>query len=297
MDNSYLKIDAILKSTFRITFTAYPLWILNFMLIIAFVPALALAGVLGGVSAVMAFESPTAFTPSWQRALRDLPFYVWLIIGAVAWIALVITTAISWILQASSMHGTSIAADKGSVSFKEALSLGKQRVMSLLTLSVIFGMIIGGLSLSPPLIALFFRGSLGVGFESFLQTALAPINFVLGIVLLLAMMSIALEDLKPGAAFKRGFSVFKTGWWAFIFVIATSGIVGGGVALVAAVLIGIPVFVGILIMIASPPIGIIVIVVGLIIVGVIVLVLMILTAVFTIVLYTLTYKEASRITS
>ena len=63
MDNSYLKIDAILKSTFRITFTAYPLWILNFMLIIAFVPALALAGGLGGVSAVMAFESPTAFTP------------------------------------------------------------------------------------------------------------------------------------------------------------------------------------------------------------------------------------------
>jgi hypothetical protein len=136
-----------------------------------------------------------------------------------------------------------------------------------------------------------------VGFESFLQTALAPINFVLGIVLLLAMMSIALEDLKPGAAFKRGFSVFKTGWWAFIFVIATSGLVGGGVALVAAVLIGIPVLVGVLIMIISPPIGIITLVIGLIIVGVLVLVLMIFTAVFTIVLYTLTYKEAARITS
>lgn len=183
------------------------------------------------------------------------------------------------------------------MSFKEALSLGKQRMMSLLTLSLIFGMIIGALSLSPLLIALFFRGSLGVGFETFFQTALAPINFVLGIVLLLAMMSIALEDLKPGAAFKRGFSVFKTGWWAFIFVIAASGLVGGGVVLAAAVLIGIPVLVGVLIMIASPPIGIMIIVIGLIIVGIIVLVLMIFTAVFTIVLYTLTYKEASRITS
>jgi hypothetical protein len=220
-----------------------------------------------------------------------------LIIGFVAWIALVITTAISWILQASSMHGTSVAADKGSVSFKEALSLGKQRIVSLLTLSVIFGMIIGGLSLLPPLIALFFRGSLGISFETFLQTALAPINFVLGIVLLLAMMSIALEDLKPGAAFKRGFSVFKTGWWAFIFVIATSGLVGGGVALVAAVLIGVPVLVGVLIMIASPLIGLIVMVISLIIVGIVILVLMIFTAVFTIVLYTLTYKEAARITS
>ncbi|MBI5714639.1 MAG: hypothetical protein HZC38_14655 [Chloroflexi bacterium] len=196
-----MNINAILRSTIRITFTAYPLWILNLLLIIVFIPAMALAGGLGGASAVMAFESPTAFTPAWQRTLRDLPFYVWLIIGFVAWIALVITTAISWILQASSMHGTSIAADKGSVSFKEALSLGKQRMMSLLTLSVIFGMVIGGVSLLPPLIVLFFRGSLGVGFETFLQTALAPINFILGIVLLLAMMSIALEDLKPGAAF------------------------------------------------------------------------------------------------
>jgi len=67
--------------------------------------------------------------------------------------------------------------------------------------------------------------------------------------------------------------------------------------LVAAVLIGVPVFVGILIMIASPPIGILIIVIGLIIVGIIVAVLMIFTAVFTIVLYTLTYKEAARITS
>lgn len=292
-----MNIDSILRSTFRITFTAYPLWILNLMLMIVFIPALTLAGGLGGVSAVIAFESPTAFTPAWQHTLRDLPFYVWLIIGFVAWIALVITTAISWMLQASSMHGTAIAAEKGTVSLIEAMNLGKQRVMSLLTLSLIFGMLIGGLSLLPPLIALFFRGSLGLGFESFLQTALAPINFVLGIVLLLAMMSIALEDLKPGAAFKRGFSVFKTGWWAFIFVIATSGLVGGGVALVAAILIGVPVLVGLLIMIVSPPIGIIVTVIGLIIVGIIVLVLMIFTAVFTIVLYTLTYKEAAHITS
>jgi hypothetical protein len=293
-----MNINSILRITFRITFTCYPLWILNFLLIIAFIPALMLSSGLGSVSAMMAFELPTTGPASaWQHTLRELPFYIWLLIGMVGWITLVITTALSWIMQAASMHGTSIAADKGSVSFKEALSLGRQRLMSLLTLSVIFGMIIGGLSLLPPLIALFFRGSLGVGFESFLQTALAPINFILGIVLLLSMMSIALEDLKPSAAFKRGFSVFKTGWWAFIFVVAASGIIGGGVALVAAVLIGIPVFGGIMIMIASPQIGIIVMIIGLIIVGIIVLALMVFSAVFTIVIYTLTYKEAARITS
>jgi hypothetical protein len=47
---------------------------------------------------------------------------------------------------------------------------------------------------------------------------------VLNIGLLLLVMSIALEDYSPRAAFGRVGNVFKKGWWAFLMVIGLSSL-------------------------------------------------------------------------
>lgn len=293
-----MNIALVLRDSWRITWKHWRLWVLNLLLFVVFAPASTLAGGFGAVAGLLAvpFPGPQA---AWMRQLRQIPGLTWAGIAVVALIVLVATTCVSWIVQAASMRGAAMAADKGSFTLSEALRLGRQRLVSLLKLSLTFGVLITALGLAPPLLILLVgQGSpAGLMLINGMQTFLAPLSFVLGIALLLVMMSIALEDLKPGAAFKRGWQVFGAGWWAFAFVLGITIVL----TLIAAVVVGvlvIPLAVGVTLIAAGPPaVGwAIVLADGLIILAVSGPMFLFI-AVFTIVLYTLTYREAARLTA
>src|SRR5574337_396540 len=89
-----------------------------------------------------------------QCSCLQIPGLTWAGIAVVALIVLVATTCVSWIVQAASMRGAAMAADKGSFTLSEALRLGRQRLVSLLKLSLTFGVLITALGLAPPLLIL-----------------------------------------------------------------------------------------------------------------------------------------------
>src|SRR3990172_2185487 len=134
-----------------------------------------LSGGFGGVAAWVALPMPGR-APFWLRQLRELPAAAWIGIAAAALLVLAARTAVSWMLQAATMRGAAMAAERGSFSVVEALKLGRQRLISLLTLSVIFGAIIGALGLLPLLIIILLgsRFEFAITLMNGAQTLLVP---------------------------------------------------------------------------------------------------------------------------
>jgi len=293
-----MNLAAILRDSWRITWKNWGLWLLQLLLLFVFVPAMTLSGGFGGVAAWVALPMPGR-APFWLRQLRELPAAAWIGIAAAALLVLAATTAVSWMLQAATMRGAAMAAERGSFSVVEALKLGRQRVISLLTLSLTFGAIIGALGLMPPLLIILFskRFEFAVTMINSTQTLLLPVNMILGVALLLVMMSVSLEDLKPGAAFKRGWKVFSAGWWAFVFVFGIAfvlSLLGSMIVTVTALALLVP---GLMLLAVSTPLGAIALVIGGLLLTPIAVFLFIFIAVFTLVLYTLVYREAARLTT
>jgi hypothetical protein len=109
------------------------------------------------------------------------------------------------------------------------------------------------------------------------------------------MMSVALEDFKPGAAFKRGWKVFSAGWWAFVFVFGIAfvlSLLGSMIVTATALALLVP---GLMLLAVSTPLGAIALVIGGLLLTPLAVFLSIFIAVFTLVLYTLAYREAARL--
>ncbi len=291
-----MNLSLIIRDSWRITWRCWQLWLINLLLFTAFIPAGLLAGGIGAAAALISLPFPGP-APLWLRQLRGIPALSWAGIVVIALIVLVITTTISWMFQAASMRGAAMAAERGTFSLMEALALGRQRIISLMQLSLTFGIIIAALSLIPPfaLILLAGRFEFGIQLMNLGQALLAPVNMLAGIALMLVMMSIALEDLKPSAAFKRAGKVFRVGWWGFVFVFGATIAMTIAIIIFLAPFFFIPIFFIVPLSIASPLAGLLA---TLACFGVLVpigIALMLFIAVFTIVLYTLTYREAARL--
>jgi len=292
-----MNVGKLLSESWRITWRNGPLWLLTLLMFVVFLPATVLSGAFGGVAAMVTLplRSPP---PGWTNQIRDIPAWVWLLIAAAALIVLVICTALSWLLQAAAMRGAAIAAERGTFALSEALRLGGRRVVNLLTLSFTFGLLIIAMGVLPPLVILLLAGrfAFGVQLVQLAQTGLAPLNVVLGVVLLLVMMSVALEDVGPGAAFGRAWRVFRSGWWGFVLALGIA--IAAGLALA---LLSVPVAV-LLIVVAvglsllnSPILLAVALLLACGVLGPMGLFLMLFTAVYTLVLYTLTYRGAAQL--
>jgi hypothetical protein len=291
-----MNIELILRESWRITWKHWRLWFLILLVFAASLPAGLLAGALGGAAGLMATPLPGP-QPAWLRQLRLVPGTTWAAIAAGMLIALIVTGCISWIVQAAFMRGAAMAAEKGAFTLPEALRLGRRRIASLITVGAITGTLISVLGLLPPLLLLAGQRTQSsiLGMRG-AQMALAPLNIVLGVVALFVMMAIALEDLTPRAAFRRGWQVFKTSWWAFLLVMGGALIAGVAVGLVIAILI-IPIIVGVtLSILGSPMFGGAVVAAGVLIMLAVAGPALLFTTVFTTVLYTLIYRDAARLT-
>jgi hypothetical protein len=286
----------LLRESWRITWRNRGLWLLTLLMFVAFLPASALSGAFGGVAALVTLPMSDPL-PRWMIQLRDMPVWAWLLITAAALIVLVICTAMSWLLQAAAMRGAAMAAERGTFALGEALRLGRRRALNLLTLSFTFGLLIIALGLLPPLALILLAGrfAFGVQLMQLAQTGLAPLNVALGVVLLLVMMSVALEDVGPGKAFGRAWRVFRSGWWGFALALGIALLASFALALlslpVAVLLIVVAVGLSLL---NSPAILVVALLLACGVFGPIGLFLMLFTAVYTLVLYTLTYRGAAR---
>ena len=286
-----MNVGDILRQSWRITWGCWPLWALNATLLLVFVPTFMLGGAFGGAAALVSVPIAGA-PPNWLIEFRQIPAWAWAVITVMALGLLVLLTAASWMLQAAAIRGAAMAAEHGTFRLSEALHLGWGRTINIFKLSVTFGLLVAALALLPPVVAILLARRFEIGFQwvQFAQSALAPLNTALGLALFLVMMSVALEDLAPRAAFRRAWKVFRFGWWGFALVLGITAlpailIVLLVVPLAVVVLIAFFVDFGWVLLLACcgviAPIG----------VG-----LMLFTAVFTVVLYTLMYRAAAQLT-
>ncbi len=109
--------------------------------------------------------------------------------------------------------------------------------------------------------------------------------------MLLLMMSLVMEDVGMGGAMRLSWRVFKRGWWGFLVVFIVTGIGGILVAMLAAPLV-VLVVAGLLLqnrlfLLVLIPIEALFLLVF-VIAGLFV-------AVYTLVMYTLVYRESSRV--
>lgn len=285
----------ILRNGWRITWKTGRLWVLAFLTILVTLPAYAISGGIGAISALLVLPSSNALPISLPKQIRNMAPADWLWITLIILLVLVFFVFWSWALQAATMRTTSAAADGQKISIPESLRLGKQRWTSYVKLSLTFGLLMEALTVLPPfgVVALAQTTSWGAGLLNAAQVFLTPVSSVLGIVILLVSMSIALEDLRPRQALARAWRVFRFGWWGFVLIILANFLIGLAAALVAA-----PIFilVGLIFALAFYLSTVIAaaLAIGAAVIGSLMGVEIIVFALaFSTVLYTLTYRAAS----
>lgn len=290
-----MNLGLILRDSWRITWRSWQLWLLTLLLFAVFIPAGVLSFSFSAVATAITFPIADPQLLFFVRRLQSVPGPAWVGIAFAAFMVLIATTAVALILQAATMRGAALAAEGGKASLGEMLRLGRSRIVNIVKLSLTFGLIIVALGLLPSLalILLGDKSPLGARLINLAQTGLTPLTTVLNFALLLAIMSIALEDFTPRKAFGRAGSVFRVGWWAFIIVVGLSGVA----ALITGIILSIPVVIALPAAVFNPRTGMALFAIGYACAGPIALGFLLFTAVFTLVLYTLIYREAAKLTS
>lgn len=289
-----MNLGQLLREAWRITRSSPALWLLNTLMFVTAAPALLLVSGISWLAATMAF--PVAgFQPDWVEALRAWPTGTWVPIWIVAFMLMVLTSALTWLFQAGIIHGSALAAERGTPApLKESLQLGWPRVRRVLGLSLTFGTLITALGLLP--VALSFFVMQGAGPRSLAaltqagQGALGVFNSAAGIALFLVLMSVAVEDVRARHAPGRAWTVFRKGWWAFLFVVALSA-----VPAVLLAMLSVPLIVLAPLTVLDPNLGGVLLGGTCLLLGPVGLAVMLFFAVFTTTLYTLIYRAAAQL--
>jgi hypothetical protein len=295
-----LDLALILRDSWRITWKNWPLWALAALTLVTLIPAGTLSAAFSTLANAPTFDNPylSAYFPQWSTLtaqLKSVPPIQWIALAAVTLTLVVLTTSAALILQAASMRGVVIAAERGKVSLGEALRLGRARTINLVKLSAVFGLVTAIIGVAPSLALLLIgdKSPVGVALVHFAQTSLTPVTIALNILSLLLIMSIALEDFSPRKAFGRAGNVFKAGWWAFLIVAGLSGLA----AVVATLIFALPIFITMPVAFISPEAGILLTGLGFACGGLAALFFILFTGVFVQALYALVYREAARRTT
>jgi hypothetical protein len=235
----------LLRESFRITVRTGTLWVLAFLLYLVMIPALILAGGMSALTSLLVFPAEENLPVRFSLPIPQMSAAEWVLFFAVSFILLIVTSFLSWVVQAAMIRGADAAADGRPVSAVDALRLGRGRWGSLLRLAFTFGLAIQALGILPALIALILRRD--AAWESavvpLVQTFLSPFNTVLGVLVFLLMMSIALEDVRPRAAFTRLWTLIRSGWWGFLLAYILQAILALAVAFVFAGILAVVVFI------------------------------------------------------
>jgi hypothetical protein len=284
-----VNIGDILRDSWRITTHCWQLWLLMLAVFVAFIPTLILTGIISGASTFLSQDIPD-FQFDIQSRLHSLSFQEWFSILSVALLLVMISAAVSWIFQTAAMRASIMAADNSPISLKSALGLGQRRFIYIIKLSAVFGLLLAFLGLFPVLPDLFLRGSpAGTLLRGVTQIGMLPVNTILGLVVLLVLMSVALEEVTPAKSFRRAWKVFKSGWWGFLFVMAATLALSILPVIVLVPLLLIAIFALIV------ELGWVLLLAAALILVPLSLVISLFSAVFTLVMYTLIYRSSAEL--
>jgi hypothetical protein len=286
-----MNINAIFRDAWHITWQRWVLWLLSLLMFLTMTPALALAAAFGALAALMSASGPNLL----GLQLDQWPLWRWIVIAIGMWAALVATTSLTWILQVATVRGAALAADQAALTLRTALAIGRQRLRSLVKLSLTFGVLIMGLALLPSLAAILVsvasRGQTdALALLEVTQTGLAPLSSVLGLALFLLMMAIAVEDLTPLNALRRTWGVLRFGWWGFLLVLGLSFVPS-----VAVIVLLLPLVITLPLAFVIANGWLMPLLCGAVAAPVLLFILLF-TAVFTTTMYTLVYRAAARLT-
>lgn len=235
----------ILKNGWRITWHTGQLWALTIWMYIVLFPSLVLSGGFGALAGALTFQDDPVARRVWNFQLPQFSNGIWIMIMVGMMLVILITCAFSWMLQAASIRVVVAAAEGKKMTLRESLALGRNRILSIVKLDLTFGVLLTLIGLIP-LAAMFLipHGTAeGTMLISTLQTVLTPLNSILSIILLLVLMAIAVEDLRPRAAFGRAWTVFRGGWWGFLLVFAALFLMALSIALVLTPILFILIFI------------------------------------------------------
>jgi hypothetical protein len=217
-----MSIGDIFRESWRISTHCWKLWLLMLAVFLAFVPTLFLTGGISSATTLLTQDLP-GIPPGIVAGLDRLSPSGWLFILSGTLLLVMVSAAVSWLFQAAAMRASMMAAEGSPISLLDALGLGHRRFIHILKLSVVFGFFLAILGLLPVLPDLVFRGSSAGSFlRGVTQVGVLPLNTLLGLVVLLVLMSVALEEVTPSRSFRRAWQVFRTGWWGFLLVMATT---------------------------------------------------------------------------
>ncbi len=252
-----MNVGAILREAWRISTRSWPLWLITVGMGVTFFPSVILGGALGGLTVTLT-QPVQGVDPRWVAQVRALPTS-WIVAGfAAGFVILILTSAITYLLQAAVIRGVAVATERGATTLGEALNLGRRRVVNIALLSLTLGGVILAISLLPWLAILLARGlpgGLSMTLVQLSQGLTAPVITPLSLALYFVIMAIAVEDVRPRAAPGRAWTVFRQGWWAFavvfglnfaaslpLVVLAVATLFPGMAALLADVGLGVAVF-------------------------------------------------------
>jgi|GEM_PF-2048014 len=289
-----MNLQSLLQNAWYITRTNWALWLLSLLTFVALLPSALLAGGLGAVSALLSLPPTPGLPLEFLESLRAWPWWQWALVWLAAVAVLVLTTLVTYFLQAATMRGVALAAERGTpVSFRECLALGPARTRRLIALSFVAGTIISALSLLPTLARVFLGERFGAAMRVAVQAGELTFSTILSLVSLgvfLMVLALAVEDVQTRQAPRRAWAVFRKGWWAFLLIVACSAL--PAVALAALTL---PIFFVLPIVVINPDLGIPLTLACCCVLSPVGLGLLLLVAVFTNTLYTLVYRAAAQL--
>jgi hypothetical protein len=284
-----MHISSLLKDALRITCSNRALWALSGLMLVVVIPAALVTVGMSWVSGEFSALT-TGLEPEWMTTLRAWPAWQWVLVWLGALGVLVVTSTLTYLLQAGTIHGAALAADRAApVTLREALQLGRPRLLRLIRLSLTLGAALTALNLLPFLLrALLGEAnnpvlSLGQSSWSVLLTGLSLIVFIM-------VLAIAVEDVRAGQAARRAWMIMRQGWWAFLLVFALNL----APTFMLAVLI-MPFALVVPVAIINPDAGIVLGLVCCAIVTPVGLSVLLFFSVFTTTLYTLVYRAAARL--
>lgn len=212
-----MDLGALSRTAWRITRTQPTLWVLHGLLLLAGLPTLATAAVLGIWSAARELgSSPLA------GGFETLPLDALSRPTATAWViglALVVFfSVLTQILLAGIYRSAAQALETGSaLSLRASLALERARLLRIVALSLTLGAALSGLALLPELLSILNVPS---AVRAALQPLTSSLNLVGGVVFLLLVLAISLDDVRGREAPRRAWAVFKRGWVGFTLILA-----------------------------------------------------------------------------
>lgn len=212
-----MDLGSLSRTAWRITRTQPTLWVLHGLLLLAGLPTLAITAMLSAWSTARELEASSVaatFGALPLGAMGEPTAATW----ASGLVLVILFSVITQILLAAIYRSSAQALDSGSaLGLRASLTLGRARLLRIVVLSLTLGAALSGLALLPELLSILNVSS---ALRTVLQSVTSALNLVGGVVFLLLVLAISLDDVRGREAPRRAWAAFKRGWVGFALIVA-----------------------------------------------------------------------------